>query len=194
MTKNILSFPHSQPILSSTAKVVDGRLVLSLTDALKPVVWQFDISVAKSSAIELRETNGGETTLILKTAKQDVQEIASYDSIEKAVKALHAISRAMERAQGHMNAPQAGTYPPPAVIPQSFGVKQFILKAFWNVITTLIVLFVLALAIIWFVPLSGDNQTTPTSQQSEQELAPNDNSVPTPTGEPLSADDFLNTQ
>lgn len=184
MTKNILSFPSAQPILSSTAKVIDGRLILSLTDALKPVIWQFDISVAKSSAIELRESNGGETTLILKTGKQDVQDIASYDSIDKAVKAMHAISRAMERAQGHMNAPQAGTYPPPAVIPQSFGVKQFFLKAFWNLITTLIVLLVIALAVIWFVPLSNDSNTVSETNQAPIEQI-------SPTGEAQSADDFL---
>jgi hypothetical protein len=182
---NILSFSNDTSELHSSAKVVDGRLVLSLTDAIKPVVWQFDISVAKSSAVELRETNGGETTLVLKTAKQDVQDIASYDTPSKAVKALLAISRAMERAQGHMNAPQAGTYPPPALIPHTgFNLKSIIAKLFMNLLTVMVILFLLFLAVVWFVPLSGSGDQASLPQVIEQ--AP-----PAPAGEAQSADEFL---
>ena len=188
MHKNILSFPSSEPTPCSTAKVVDGRLVLSLTDAIKPVVWQFDLSVAKSSAIELRETNGGETTLTLKTAKQDVQDIATYDTAAKATKALLAISRAMERASGQMHAAQAGTYPPPAVIPQPNSIKQSIVRGFWNMIstlTTLLILFIIFMVGVWFIPPFSNNNSAPTEQPTEQSI---DN---TPIGTPQSADEFL---
>jgi hypothetical protein len=191
MNKTVLDFvskskENSDPQPYSGAKVVDGRLVLSLTDAIKPVVWQFDISVAKSSAVELRETNGGETTLVLKTAKQDVQDIASYDTPSKAVKALLAISRAMERAQGHMNAPQAGTYPPPAIIPHTgFNLKSIIAKLFMNLLTVMVILFLLFLAVVWFVPLSGSGDQASVPQVTEQ--AP----LSAPAGEAQSADEFL---
>lgn len=189
---SVLSFPSAQPIPSSTAKVVDGRLVLSLTDAQKPVVWQFDLSVAKSSAIELRETNGGETTLILKTARQDVQDIATYDTPEKAVRALMAISRAMERAQGQMHAPQAGTYPPPAVIPTShLNWKSLLMKGFTNLITTIVILFVLFIAIIWFGSSNdGQRQGMVTSPDTTMSAPAPMNA---PAGTAQSADDFLNT-
>jgi hypothetical protein len=189
---SVLSFPTSQPILTSTAKVVDGRLVLSLTDAQKPVVWQFDLSVAKSSAIELRETNGGETTLILKTAKQDVQDIATYDTHDKAVRALFAISRAMERASGQMHAPLAGTYPPPALIPSTHigNFTSALGKAFWGLTKTLIILFIIFMAIIWFAP-SADQRQTPTTQNSESLTVPAP--APTQSGTGQSADDFLNS-
>lgn len=192
---SVLSFPSAQPIPSSTAKVVDGRLVLSLTDAQKPVVWQFDLSVAKSSAIELRETNGGETTLILKTARQDVQDIATYDTPEKAVRALMAISRAMERAQGQMHAPQAGTYPPPAIVPTSNSnwksVISLLMKGFTNLITTIVILFVLFIAIIWFGSSNdGQQQGTVTSPDTTMSAPAPMNA---PAGTAQSADDFLNT-
>ena len=188
---SVLSFPSSQPIATSTAKVVDGRLVLSLTDAQKPVVWQFDLSVAKSSAIELRETNGGETTLVLKTATQDAHDIATYDTNEKAVRALMAISRAMERAQGQMHAPQAGTYPPPAIIPAgAMNWKSIILKGISNIIMTLVVLFLLFIGIVWFAS-PANNQMPPTA---EPELGVSAPTAPTVPGTGQSADDFLNSQ
>lgn len=191
---SVLSFPSSQPIATSTAKVVDGRLVLSLTDAQKPVVWQFDLSVAKSSAIELRETNGGDTTLVLKTATQDAHDIATYDSHEKAVRALMAISRAMERAQGQMHAPQAGTYPPPAVIPAGhMNWKSIILKAISNIIMTLVILFLIFIGIIWFAS-PANNQVAPTNDTQFGMDAPAAPTAPGMTsGTGQSADDFLNT-
>ena len=190
---SVLSFPSSQPIPTSTAKVVDGRLVLSLTDAQKPVVWQFDLSVAKSSAIELRETNSGETTLILKTAKQDVQDIATYDTSEKAVRALLAISRAMERAQGQMHAPQAGTYPPPAIIPPSHSNwKSILIKGFTNIIATLVVLFLIFMGIIWFASSPTNQLPSGEAQSSVENAAPP--SIPNAaSGTGQSADDFLNS-
>ncbi len=188
---SVLSFPSGNPIPASTAKVVDGRLVLSLTDAQKPVVWQFDLSVAKSSAIELRETNGGETTLILKTAKQDVQDIATYDTPEKAIRALMAISRAMERATGQMHAPQAGTYPPPAVIPAThMNLKSILWKGFSNLVTTLVILFLLLMAFLYFAPSGEQSNMNNTSTQSEDLM---NAAPPAQTGTGQSADDFLNS-
>ena len=189
---------NSEPQLESTAKVVDGRLVLSLTDAIKPIVWQFDLSVAKQSAIELRETNGGETTLVLKNAKQDLQDIATYDTPQKAIKALTAIYKAMERAEGQMHAPQIGNYPLPMVIKQpsitSFkGLKNFLGALIKNVLMALLVLIILALLIIWFVPLSGDSQM-PQAQMGgiEQPLeTPLEAAPSVPAGEGVSADEFL---
>ena len=40
---------------TSSAKIVDGILVLSLPDAIHPVVWQMELGQSKSSALEIRE-------------------------------------------------------------------------------------------------------------------------------------------
>ena len=54
---------------SASAKVVDGTLILSLPDAISPVVWRMELGHAKSSAIEVREQDNGTFMLTLKTAR-----------------------------------------------------------------------------------------------------------------------------
>lgn len=84
-----------------SACVVDGTLVLTLPDAVSPVIWRFDLGQAKASAIEVRtEEDGMVSRLILKTPKGEVNEIALYASRAAAVNALMAIGRAMGAAQG----------------------------------------------------------------------------------------------
>lgn len=87
---------------SSSAKVVDGSLILSLPDALSPVVWRMDLGKVKASALEVREGEGGVYVLVLKTPKEEINEIAPFDSRAKAVDALMAVSRAMEGAHGQI--------------------------------------------------------------------------------------------
>lgn len=198
----ILSFrqTNTEPMATSSAKVVDGRLVLSLMNAVKPVVWQFDISVVQSSAIELRETNGGETTLVIKSPNQPQHDIASFETPAAAMHVLGLIGRAMERAMGQMHTTQSGTYPPPAIIPQPLftGIKGAVLKGIGNILMTFLVLFLLVIAIIWFIPLSGspDQQQYPSINQSEQNLIQDKSNTTTlaPAGTSQSADEFLNAQ
>jgi hypothetical protein len=97
-----------------SARVVDGTLILSLPDAITPVVWRLDLGQTKASALEVRTDreddaiedgghgSGGRYTLVLKTPKGEVHEIAPYDSKARAVQALMAVSYAMETAQGQM--------------------------------------------------------------------------------------------
>lgn len=85
---------------SSSAKIVDGTLILSLPDAVSPVVWRMDLGQAKASALEIREKKNGTFMLTLKTPKGDVNEIAPFDERARALRALMAVSRAMEQAHG----------------------------------------------------------------------------------------------
>jgi hypothetical protein len=86
-----------------SAKVIDGTLILSLPDAISPVVWRMELGHAKSSAIEVREQKDGGFMLTLKTPKGDVNDIAPYATRAAAVTALVAISNALEHAHGHIN-------------------------------------------------------------------------------------------
>lgn len=87
---------------SASAKVVDGTLVLSLPDAISPVVWRMDLGTAKSSAIEVRENSDSQYDLVLKTPKADAHVIATYLFKIKATHALMAITKAMKKAEGQM--------------------------------------------------------------------------------------------
>ena len=56
-----------------SANVVDNSLVLSLPNALNPVVWRMELAKAKMSAIEIREDKIGDFALILKNPKRRQQ-------------------------------------------------------------------------------------------------------------------------
>ena len=85
----------------SSAKIVGGSLVLSLPDAITPVVWRMELGNAKASALEVRQTGtqGEECfTLVLKTPQGDSNEIASYEAKPQAVRALVEVSEALEKS------------------------------------------------------------------------------------------------
>lgn len=85
----------------SQAYVVDGKLVLSLTGSINPIVWQMDLGTTKASALEIVEEKGGKSyTLMLKPLKGETFAIAPFHSKADALEALKAASAAMASAQG----------------------------------------------------------------------------------------------
>lgn len=93
---------------TATARVVDGKLILSYPDALNPVVWQMDLTQAKASAMEVRD-NKGTFMLTLKTAKGETTDIAPFTTKEEAVDALMVAARALENAHGQIRPVANGT-------------------------------------------------------------------------------------
>jgi hypothetical protein len=90
----------------SSAKVVDGSLIISLPDALNPIVWRMELGSVKASALEVRpHANDGTFILSLKTPKGDVHDIAPFNSRDVAVRALMRVSNALQGASGKMIAP-----------------------------------------------------------------------------------------
>ena len=87
---------------ASSASVVDGTLILSLPDALAPVVWRMDLGHVKSSALEVRDQSDGTFMLTLKTPREDIHNIAPFATRAQAVRALMAVSRAMEQGHGQI--------------------------------------------------------------------------------------------
>ncbi|HEU4838604.1 MAG TPA: hypothetical protein VFS88_04245 [Micavibrio sp.] len=96
----------------SSAKVVDGTLIISLPDALNPIVWRMELGSVKASALEVRPSNEATFMLSLKTPKGEVHDVAPFDSRERAVKALMRVSSALQNASGKMTiAPSLVTVP-----------------------------------------------------------------------------------
>lgn len=89
----------------SSAKVVDGTLIISLPDALNPIVWRMELGSVKASALEVRPGNEDTFMLSLKTPKGEVHDVAPFDSRERAVQALMRVSTALQNASGKMTAP-----------------------------------------------------------------------------------------
>lgn len=175
--------------LSSSARVVDGKLILSFPHALTPVVWQMDLAQAKASALEVRENaTKNNYTLVLKSPRSDDHDIASFETRAQAVEALMAVARAFESAHGQIR-PLAAT-----------GNESYTTSAHphqrpgrgagkW-IAAILGVLLFLILLNIWgsFLPRYPEGV-------SGRPIAPSSaNAAPSQSGVPLSADDFLNAQ
>ncbi len=100
----------------SSAKVVDGNLILSLPDAVNPIVWRMELGSVKASALEVRaHASDGTFLLLLKTPKGDVHEIAPFQTKDQAVTALMRVSAAMQSAEGRLAPVSAAAAPPHGV-------------------------------------------------------------------------------
>lgn len=173
---------------SASASVVDGTLIISLPQALTPVVWRMELGHVRASALEVRKQDNGTHVLTLKTPKGDVYDIAPFDTRGKAVQALMSVSRAMEQAHGQMRAAVSGstandatgTVPATqAATPQETAKGRFIT----GIIGTVLLLGLIAI----FLNTTGPDQASVGSN--------NNTAAPAPaTGVPLSADDFLNNR
>lgn len=161
----------------SSAKVVDGNLILSLPDAINPVVWRMELGSVKSSALEVRTTNDNTHLLALKTPKGDVHEIAPFDTRDKAVHALMNVSHALHHAEGKMSAaPSAAS--PATYTSANTGSSAW--KWVLSIVGVLVVLYVLALL---FVPVSTSGTSSAPGSAPTAD-APQ-------SGVPMSADKYL---
>ena len=172
---------------SSTAHVVDGKLILSLPNALTPVVWQMDMTQAKASALEVRENKEkNHFMLLLKTPRGEDTDIAPFETRAQAVEALMAVSRAFEKAQGNIRpfvqGTEAGTIHHVNQSKKGNAGK-------W-IAGILGVLLLLILFNMWgsMLPRVQNGQSIePVNLDQVQQSVPD-------SGVPVSADDFLKTQ
>ena len=174
---------------TASARVVDGKLILSLPKALSPVVWQMDLGQAKASALEVRNNEeAGTFTLMLKTPKGETLDIASFNDRALSVEGLMAAARARENAQEAIRPCAPGANNDPALPLNLAAVASSRLAKkckFMPIFLVLVVLFVLY--VIWssLMPIPG-NAPSASSGGSAQTSGD--------SGVPLSADDYLQRQ
>jgi hypothetical protein len=176
----------------ASAKVVDGALILSLPDAISPVVWRMDLGSVKSSSLEVRDQKDGTFMLTLKAAN-DVTDIAPFAEKAIAVRALMAASHALEQGHGQsiIKSPSliASDIPGPrmaAAAPAEGGVAKWITG-----IAAVLVLFVLIGVLAHQSPrtaaFSPSGSLASAVPPGATAIAPST----TANGVPVSADDFL---
>lgn len=185
---------------TSTAKVTDDTLILTMPDAISPVVWRLDLADTKESAIEVQD-NDGIFMLVLKTPKGNLSEIAPFETKAKAVNALMCISKALEQNQkaaavqaysentAPNPAPQAAPAAnvAPAPIPaQSSGKGQMV--------AGLVGIFVLLGLLFLLFNASNPGQRIGSVAQSTSDTGFSGQQTGNETGVPVSADDFLRTR
>lgn len=178
---------------SASASVVDGTLIISLPQALTPVVWRMELGHVRASALEVRKQDDGTHVLTLKTPKGDVYDIAPFDTRGKAVQALMSVSRAMEHAHGQLRAAATGSAhdmaaaPVHAAAPQASAPETSKGRFITGIIGTALLLGLIAI----FLNMTGPNTaSTPPGGSTTTAGA----TVAPATGVPLSADDFLNNR
>lgn len=178
---------------SSSASVVDGSLIISLPDAVSPVVWRMELEPAKSSALEIKEKDGL-FVLTFKTQQGDEKDVAPFKNKATAVKALMTISTALQHAPVYAHnaaAANANNAAPPQAVPaapaESKGSKA---------LTTFGGLAVLVLLVYIFMQMTPKQPYIPSDNNGANNAA---SSAPMAsgvdarkaTGVPVSADDFL---
>lgn len=188
---NIKNFwKQNEDALSSSASVVDGNLILSLPDAINPVVWKMELSSAKSSALEVRKNPDGTSTLLLKTVKEDIHTIASFEQKDSAIKALMVVSQALKNADGKIYSHAKQTVSslvdasPSHVRANLFSSQKENMKWLFAILGVVFVLFLFAY-LSKSAPYPVEEQTSQGTQTSIG-ANPSDQS-----GVPQSADDVL---
>lgn len=183
----------------STASVVDGKLVLSFTDAIRPVLWQMDLTSVKTSALEMVDgPEAGQFGLVLRAPKGEVQEIALFSAREAALDALVTVRDALGRAHGQIRPVSATPDGSGAVAPVGYApgwqgkpdAHQTAMK--WIGGLAGLVILAILLNMLWSlsprppasIPLVAGSSSDSGGFKSPQET----------TGEPVSADDFLRAQ
>lgn len=162
------------------AKIVDGKLILSLPSAVDPVVWQMDLNEAKSSALEV-STKKELSSLILKTPESDTIIIATFQDRDHAIDSLMAASKALENAHGRISAPIANNNGGNTVT-YTHKNSSLLKKA----ITSLGILAILFVLYTIFIMITGIGMPRPTNINTPTNAPASESS-----GVPMSADDFL---
>ena len=198
----ILNFKDKKPASNASAKVVDGKLILSFPEAATPVVWNMDVAKAKASAMELlKKGEDGEHTLTLKSAAGEVIEVATFPNKDAALQGLMLTSEALENAQGSIRA--AGTVtqaiandaPAPKIKkPRAPGEAK---RRLMGVAASLVFLVIMVMIWGFVMPeayFTGERYGSSASPDSNLRSASANADPQNSSGVPVSADAFLSGQ
>lgn len=188
MLKSSKTAPNAD---QASARVVDGKLILSLPHAKSPIVWQMDLDQAKASALEVRSNDEqADFTLVLKTPKGDATDIASFAAKSDAVDSLMATSHALENAQGHIRKGQdiqstspANANAPAQKHPMRWG------KWVIGLLSIVVIWFLYSLSMTFVLPAPPQSYAPQNANQAANTSASSD--PRSSNGVAVSADDFL---
>lgn len=172
-----------------TAKISDNKIVLSLPDAMTPVVWVMDVHETGTFVMKIDQNENGQYILqkISENGKKS-DDIAYYASQNKAIRAMTILTKIMD---GNTKSCSSKS--------------RQIMCCIYSLITFLAALCVLYVFLELFggniynaIFENGANQAEITQQQSSSAPMMQQNPPvevdPNAVGVPMSADDFLNSK
>ena len=181
-------------VLSASAVVVDGKLILTLPEAVTPVVWQMDLEQAKSSALEvIEDKKKGTFSLMLRNTKGETIEVAPFEQKSQAVEALMLTSQALQEGQGKIRA-AANVAQMSYQTAQGAPVYQAAPADSSNKIGGILaIVLIIVLMLVWVlsIPRQSDFNNISASASGEGPAAGASGVAP---GVPVSADEFLGSQ
>lgn len=178
-----------------SAKVADGRLVLSMPDAETPVVWIMDLNDAATAVLRIESDKLGLSILKKYGGKGAAETVAVYRSRKKAERALIKASRALEKARESRL--HVGPNAQPVIIRPASTIGRIF--TFFLYIWFAIYLGMLMYSYIGMFSGSLSSAEAPQAaaieqpKQQPQAAMPPAASAPV-DGVPMSADDFLKQQ
>jgi len=164
----------------TSAKIVEDTLILSLPDAVSPVVWRMDFSNIKEAAIEIKEKKNGSYSLVMKMPDGDIKDIAPFDDKDAA---MHALMMASDAMGGGFVKPTS-KYKGAKTSDDNSKIGQVVAGG-----AGLIIILIMLFSFANIGPKSVKNTTGEAAQYS-----PSSNSGHVDTGVPILADDFLRSQ
>ncbi len=180
-----------------SAKVTDGRLVLSLPDAETPAVWIMDLNDAATSVMRLENDKQGFYVIKKHSGKAVAETVAVYrdrKAGERAlVKATHALEKARELGLRKALDGRPVIIRPASRLARAFNVFLFI----WFVLhitggdTMLYKIFFTSRLDDRAAAIGAIERAQEEAQQPQQQAAPAAPVTAKTTGVPMSADDFL---
>ena len=170
-----------------SATVADNHLVLSLPNAVEPIIWRKSLDKIGSATFEVKKsTTKGQYNLTLKKTKTTSETIAKFDNKDDAFAALNAASEAFHgnnitpKAQRSVNTNQQQVE---YHAPKDSGGKKWLL------------VLIAALLVIGLYIYMGKIMPTQQIITNTSSTPATNSSVPAAdtTGVPVSADDFFNS-
>ncbi len=185
----------NDPTLNPTAQIVGGKLILSLPNAINPVVWQMDLAQAQAAALEVNE-KGKKFILNFKKGDGESTEIAPFETKAEAVDALMKASAALTQIQNSTVSVPVQGHAASSVSSYNHADEIFAEKKNANskgkswIAPVLAVSLLVILLFIWsMVDIVPADTNTGGGLSSQSAIPPAQQS-----GVPMSADDFLMQQ
>jgi len=179
-----------QKQLSSSAEVVEKHLILSLPNAIDPVVWRMALTKIGTASFEVKPIKGKENyKLVLKPKKGAAELIAPFETKDEALEALVHASNALQKTEGEVATSVAHACENVNTQTQQQSPTQKSNSAKW---LYLLAGFFTVIGLYLYLASQIPNRVADfgsdvVSNQTEQK----NTSGGSKTGVPLSADDFL---
>jgi hypothetical protein len=165
----------------SQVDIVDGKLILSCPNAVKPTVWQMDLASVKASALEvIPDEKTDNYSVMLKAASGDSVTIVSFSSEKAALDTLLKTAKAMQNAHGKI-----GGIPN---LSNTSGKSNSSWNGAFKAFGFLVLGGIATIAILMGISFMIQN---PTSKGAFKTNGTNAPTAAEQNGVPLSADDFL---